>query len=117
MTTQTYRQASWLLLEQAERELAAGDTRQASEKGWGAAAQMVKAITEQRGWPHQRHGALFRAVSNIAEETGDEEIRNLFQVANSLHTNFYENWDTPENVRSALAAVQRFVEKLAPLVA
>ena len=117
MTTQTYRQASWLLLEQAERELAAGDTRQASEKGWGAAAQMVKAIAEQRGWPHQRHGALYRAVKNIAEETGDDEVRNLFHVANALHTNFYENWDEPENVRGALGDVQRFVEKLAPLVA
>ena len=28
-------------------ELAAGDTRQASEKGWGAAAQMVKSVAAQ----------------------------------------------------------------------
>ena len=46
MTTQTYRDASRLLLAQGRAELAAGDVRQASEKGWGAAAQMVKSIAE-----------------------------------------------------------------------
>jgi hypothetical protein len=43
MTTQAYHEASMVLLEQAEAELAVGDARQASEKGWGAAAQVVKA--------------------------------------------------------------------------
>ena len=32
-------------LTQAREELAKGDLRQASEKGWGAAAQMVKVVT------------------------------------------------------------------------
>ena len=38
MTPPTYQTASRHLLAQAGVELAAGDTRQASEKGWGAAA-------------------------------------------------------------------------------
>ena len=49
MTTEKYREASRHLLAQAHGELYAGDVRQASEKGWGAAAQVVKAIAEQRG--------------------------------------------------------------------
>ena len=44
----TYRDSAADLLEQARTELAAGDVRQASEKGWGAAAQSVKAIAEAR---------------------------------------------------------------------
>ena len=36
MTTQTYQAASRQLLAQARTEPAAGDLRQASEKGWGA---------------------------------------------------------------------------------
>ncbi len=115
MTTQTYQEASWTLLAQSEAELAQGDIRQASEKGWGAAAQIVKAVAQQRGWPHQRHAALFRVISSLAEETGDDQLRNLFQVANSLHTNFYENWDTADNVSAALADVRLLVDKLAPL--
>ena len=38
----TYREASRQLLAQARAELDAGDLRQASEKAWGAAAQIVK---------------------------------------------------------------------------
>ena len=44
MTTQKYRQDSRTLLAQARSELAIGDVRQASEKGWGAAALMLKAV-------------------------------------------------------------------------
>ena len=41
MTSRTYQVASGHRLRQAREELAAGDVRQASEKGWGAAAQIV----------------------------------------------------------------------------
>ena len=115
MTTQTYQDAARHLLQQAETELAAGDTRQASEKGWGAAAQAVKAVADQRGLAHRRHAALFAVVDQLASETQDDNLRDLFQVASHLHTNFYEDWDTPNNVRSALNAVRRFVAKLEAL--
>ena len=49
MVAQTYQTASRHLLAQAHEELAAGDTRQASEKGWGAAAQIVKSVAARRG--------------------------------------------------------------------
>ena len=52
MTTQKYLESTRSLLSQAKTEPAAGDIRQASEKGWGAAAQMVKAVAQQRGWQH-----------------------------------------------------------------
>ncbi len=58
MTTQKYHAASRYLVQQARAELALGDLRQASEKGWGAAAQMVKAVAEFRGWSHRYHGLL-----------------------------------------------------------
>ena len=49
MATQKYQRDSRHLLGQAREELAQGDVRQASEKGWGAAAQIVKAVAETRG--------------------------------------------------------------------
>ena len=116
MVTETYSEAARHLLAQANAELAQGDVRQASEKGWGAAAQMVKAVAEQRGWEHRRHAALFTAVSSLVDETGDADISRLFAVANSLHINFYENWDTADNVARHLVDVGRFVEKLEPLL-
>lgn len=116
MTTQANHAASVTLIEQAETELAAGDVRQASEKGWGAAAQIVKAVAQQRDLPHHNHAALYRVVDQLATETGDDDIYLLFQVANQLHVNFYENWNSSENVSRALTAVHRFVEKLSPLL-
>ncbi|MCY4618201.1 MAG: hypothetical protein OXD50_06570 [Chloroflexi bacterium] len=112
MTTQAYHEASMNLLAQADAELAAGDVRQASEKGCGAAAQVVKAVAEQRGWPHQSHSSLYRGDERLTAESGDDSLSDLFHVANALHQNYYENWDKAENVGRALNAMRRFVEKL-----
>lgn len=103
------------MLGQSREDLDRGDVRQASEKGWGAAAQIVKSVAEQRGWEHRSHAALFNAVSLLVSETSDAEIRRLFHVASALHVNFYEDWDNADNVASGLDDVQRFVDKLEPL--
>ena len=65
--TTTYREQSRIFLAQAREELARGDLPQASEKGWGAAAQIVKANADKRGWNHFSHWTLQRAVSNLGE--------------------------------------------------
>ena len=109
---QTYQEASRKLLAQGFAELAQGDTRQASEKGWGATAQMLKAVAEQRGWEHQGCRPIRRVASLLADETGDDEIRRLYRVAHSLHTNFYEDLDTAEDVKAGLEDVQRLLDKL-----
>ena len=111
-TSRTYQVASGQLLRQARVELAAGDVRQASEKGWGAASQIVKAIAARRDWEHQGHRELFQAVDRLRRETGDPDVRRLFDVASALHINFYEDWRTVE----AVDDVERFVNKLEPLV-
>ncbi|CAI7991407.1 hypothetical protein GBAR_LOCUS719 [Geodia barretti] len=115
MVAQTYQEASRRLMAQGLEELARGDTRQASEKGWGAAAQMLKSVAEQRGWEHKRHVALGRVVGRLAEETGDVEIRRLYRVASDMHTNFYEDLDEPAHVAAGLADVELFLDKLARL--
>lgn len=117
MTMQHHHDASRRFLTQARQELVAGDVPQASEKGWGAAALMVKAICQQRGWDHQKHGALFTAVTQLVNETSDEEINDWFHVANSLHVNFYEHWDTAASVNRGLDRVEQSVERLEPLLA
>ena len=115
MQTPTYRAASHELLRQAAQELEAGDVRQASEKGWGAAAQMIKAVAENRGWPHSSHSRLYEAANRLAQETGDREIRLLFNAAGNLHVNFYENWVTLEVVSIGLTDVELLLAKMEPL--
>ena len=115
MTTQTCQTASRHLLAQAHEELAAGDTRQASGKGWAAAAQIVKSVAEPRGWAHHDHAALFNVISRLVAETGDDDIRDLFYVAVSLEANFYENWDNAANVAGDLLDMEQFLDIMEPL--
>ena len=115
-TPQSYRDASRTLLAQGFAELSAGDTRQASEKAWGATVQMLKSIAEQRGWEHKGHRLIRRAASRLADETGDAEIRRLYRTASDLHTNFYENLDTAADVAAGLEDVRRLLDKLEPLM-
>ena len=116
MTTEQYRQASDHFLEQAREELAAGDLPQASEKGWGAAAQMLKAIAEQRGWEHHRHRHYHRVANRLRSETGDSDIRRFFNSASALHENFYENDMDADLVAESLDDVGALTAKLAPLL-
>ena len=116
MTTQQYQQASEHFLAQAKRELADGDLAQASEKGWGATTQILKAIAEQRGWEHHRHRHYHRAASRIRAETGDGEIRRLFDSASALHENFYENDMVADEVAERLDDVAALLAKLTPLL-
>ena len=116
MTTQRYKQASEHFLAQARQELAEGDLPQASEKGWGATAQMFKAIAEQRGWEHNRHRHYLRIASRLRAETGDGDIRRLFGSASLLHENFYENELLAEDVADGLDDIAALMDKLIPIL-
>ena len=89
-----------------------GDLSQASEKGWEAAAYLVEAAAEQRGWPHAWEGDLFVAVNRIAAELEDGQLRRLFLSVSALHQNFYEGWFSEEMVADALGDVEEFACRL-----
>ena len=97
---------------QAQEEFDAGDTLQACEKAWGAAAQAVKAVAETRGWNHNTHRLLFDVVDQIARDAENSGLRSLFQTANSLHQNFYENWQPERMVQDGIDEVRQFVGML-----
>ena len=117
MVSAAYGAQGRVFMAQAWEELERGDLRQASEKGWGAASQMVKAAAELRRWDHQSHGDLHNAVRMLAVEIGDRTLRQLFNTAGSLHQNFYEGWQPAEVVRDNLEDVGTFVERMERIVA
>ena len=99
-------------LNNAHTYLAEGDLLQASEKGWGATARMVKAVAETRGWRHSSHGDLYRAIDRVADELSDERLQNLFRSASALHQNFYEGWMTEAAVADGLKDVEQITSRL-----
>ena len=121
MTTRTayHTEIAGEFLVKGRAHLDDGDLLQASEKGWGAAAQIVKAVADARAWRHQTHADLYRVVNRLAnelaDELADERLQVLFHSANALHQNFYEGWMPAESVAAGLSAVEEFVGRLGDL--
>lgn len=111
-TAQQYQATSATLFDQAQVELEAGDLIQASEKFWGAAAQALKAIAQTRGWEHNSHAHFYRIVRNLIDETGDDQLFDLFNAANLLHSNFYENWMEANEIRRLSTQVNQLIDHL-----
>lgn len=117
MTTRTtyHIETAAEFLARAHTYLANDDLLQASEKGWGAAAQAVKAVAEARGWDHNGHRLLHQTVRRLIDETGRSDLRDRFNAANTLHANFYDGFLTDDDIREDLETVERFVEQMRPL--
>ena len=81
----------------SDREFAAGDLVQGSEKLWGAAAHAVMAVAQERGWDHRSHRSLKNAAVRLSMEQGDPLILAHFGLAEKFHRNFYhddmEDWE------------------------
>ena len=112
----TYRERSREYLSKALQELEAGDLTQASEKGWGAAAQMVKAVADERGMDHRSHRAILIAAQQLARETRDHDMDMQLSIARDLHTNFYEDILDREEVQWRLQRVEQFVNRVESLL-
>ena len=86
-----HRQTAIDFLAASDKEFAAGDVLQGSEKIWGAASHALMAVTMQRDWPNDSHRAMSNAVQNLARETGDDRLTLQYAVAEKFHRNFYRN--------------------------
>ena len=84
-----YRTRAREFLARGKVYLSEGDLYQASEKGWGAAAWMAKAVATAEGWEHRKHGQFNVVLDNARRLTGNNRLRNLQSIANNLHGNYY----------------------------
>lgn len=102
-------------IREAEESLAKKNYVQASEKAWGAASQIVKAVAARRGVELRSHRDLWEFITKLNKENPDWNLLNTFHIANSFHTNFYENWLTAEAVANGVEVIRTFTEKLKKL--
>jgi len=77
---------------------------------------MVKALAAERGVELRSHGELHWFVAGLMKESGDPDVRRLWQSATSLHQNFYENWLPPEMVEENAEDVKMLIQKLRKLL-
>ena len=98
--------------DEADEHIKKEDYVQASEKLWEAASQMVKAVAAKRNLELRSHGDLNRFVADVRREVNEPEIRRVWQIATSLHQNFYEAWLPGETVKESVEDIKRFREML-----
>ena len=116
-TVEDYRLQSRAFLEHSRRYLAEDDLHQASEKGWGAAAWMTKAVAVARGWQYTRHEHFGEVLYQASKLTGDDRLIPLRRTANELHGNFYQRkrFLHADDIAGSLDEVAALLDLLEPL--
>ena len=97
--------------------LAAGNLHQASEKGWGAAAHMAKAVASAQGWQYETHADFSQVMLQASRLADNPQIRELRGVLNELRQNYYKrkrHFDA-DAISSDLETVAKLLEILHPL--
>ena len=116
MTVDDHVQTALQFLEHSQREFAAGEPMQGSEKLWGAASHSVMAIAKQRGWRHGSYRDRVTAVDRLAEENDEPLLVAGFALAHKFHANLYYDFMENETVEHDRPMVQDFVRRILILV-
>ncbi len=103
------------LLDESDREFAAGDRPQASEKLWGAASHAVMAVASRRDLSCGSPRELKYAVTQLAQESDDPFLQAAFAVAEKFRSNFYHDEMQDYELRSDIPTVHRFVNRMLAL--
>lgn len=103
-------------LENAFVAIEAGDLEKASEFIWGSMAQALKAVAASREIQIRSHKQLRDYAMELARVLNDKTIRDSFERAQSLHSNFYESGLLLEDVAMGAEDVRKTVAKLLSLI-
>lgn len=116
MTIAECSQAALAFLEDAEREFAAGDVRQASEKLWGASTDAITAVALERGWKRSSHRDMKNAVQRLAVEPGNDYLDAQFIAAEKFHVNFFRATLEDYEIESDKPIARAFVHRTLALL-
>ena len=97
--------------------LADGDLHQASEKAWGAAAHMAKAVAIANGWRYESHADFSHVMNNARNASGNDQLWSLRAMANDLHGNYYQREELldAEAITAGINQIESLLNLLAPL--
>ena len=79
-------------LARSRQYLSDGDLHQASEKGWGAAAHLAKAIAAAQGWQYEHHDQFDDIIERACDLYRQPSMEGRAQnAAHYLHRNYYKH--------------------------
>ena len=112
-----YKTQAEVFLARSQEYLAAGDLHQASEKGWGAAAHMAKAVAVAQGWEYRKHRDFVPVMNQARRVADNPRLLDLRGRAESLHDNFYERKRRldAEIIGEDIESVAELLDLLSPL--
>ena len=100
----------------SDREFAAGDRLQASEKLWDAASRAVMDAATQRDWSRRSHRELKNAVTQLAHESDDLFLQAAFAAAEKFHRNFSHDEMEEYEIEADRPTVHLFVQRTLALL-
>ncbi len=105
-------------LQKAQVYLGQGDLHQASEKGWGAASHMAKAVALAQGWSYDTHADFHVVLRYASRAVGEERVLDLRATANDLHGNYYrrKRFLDADEIGRDIDRVAELLGLLSPLV-
>ena len=73
----------------------------------------LKAISRRHGWRHQAHSHNAVLAGHLSQLSGDDLIFLLYQAAQAMHVNYYEDEMREPEIRRFLTGAADLLERLA----
>lgn len=89
-----------------------GDIVQASEKLWGSVTALLNIVGEKKRMPHYTHRDYWEIMNKIFDDTKDDELLELFALAEKLHANFYHDFIPKHQFPTYSKKLEVLLEKL-----
>ena len=116
MTEPDYANCARKFLADSDREFAAGERQQASEKLYSAANEALTAMAVQRGWKYRTHRDMKNAAQSLADEYGDLFLVAGFNTAEKFHKNFFHDEMEEYEIEADRPTVHEYVNRVLALM-
>ena len=105
-------------LERSKSYSSEGDLHQASEKGWGAACHIAKAVAAANSWPYEHHDEFDSVITNARQRFRQPSLRQYGNAGHSLHRNYYKHPSMldAKTIQEDIDDVEQMVNVLQPFV-
>lgn len=105
MTEREHAEYARKFLSDYDREFAAGEGQQGSEKRHGAVGEALTAIAVRSGWKHRTRRDMKNAAQRLAEQYDGPFLVAGFNTAEKFHKNFFHDEMEDYEVEAARPAV------------